>query len=509
MIQRSSPLQPDPNGSVLDTGRFVAIVATNSPDISGDVLDMVGGDLEAYRSNPILLADHDRAQPIGRMVDMQVLADRIVATFQLASKGVSATADRLRSLIAEGIINSLSVAFLPITTEPLPGGRNRFTRWRLAEISTVSVPADPRALILSRASPLGAPAMSENLAAPAAPIVDQAIIAAAVAEYITGIQQRAAPLTVPIVPTKPRTLADAVLASDLIARSAKGGAVKDSFELQLRTLGTPAIGAPGVAVTTPAAYVGPDSGYSAPPRLIDALVNIPVASGHVLHGRVSPAPPNAASKTAEGTAKPAQTFVATGETLDLPTIAVFTKATTQLLADLPAIRQLLDLTLGGLVLDRLDAEVFATLTTAGNFTPFAGAVATETIFDGIARLVSEMQDAGGRGIVVAINPADKLTMVLAKATTSGVYLAYPPIDATVIASPVVTVGSALAWDSTSAALLVREEVNVQVGLDGSDFSTNVRTLLAEVRAAAISRVPARVMYGPLTTAVAGTARASK
>ena len=71
------------------------------------------------------------------------------------------------------------------------------------------------------------------------------------------------------------------------------------------------------------------------------------------------------------------------------------------------------------------------------------------------------------------------------------------------------VASALAWDSTSAALLVREEVNVQVGLDGSDFSTNVRTLLAEVRAAAISRVPARVMFGDLTTAVAGTARASK
>ncbi|WP_341675220.1 phage major capsid protein [Niveibacterium sp. SC-1] len=499
MKTRAAPI--DAHG-ITETGEFTAIVATERRDAYGDELHIAGAELADYEANPVLLCEHDRNEPIGRMVSLERLADRLVARFRLASAGVSAAADRVRTLIAEGVLNAVSAGFLPIEAEPIPGAGQRFTRWSLAEVSVVTLPANPDALIVARAAPAlleEVPAMPDPVAEVPAVVPPSTPVAATPAS---------APQTVPVAPVA-RSLGQAVARSDLLTRAAKGGAVRDEFPFRRRALGTQAItGAGNTPVTVQPAFLGVDTSYVPLPRLIDYLADYPVSAGSVLYDVLTPTG-NSAAVVPEGTAKPYQAFTATAVTQEIPTIAVLTKVTKQLLADLPAVQGLLDSTLTGLVLDRLDAEAFTHLTTAGAFTPWTGAVLGDNIFDGIARMVSALQQAGAKSIVVAVNPADALEMKLTKADTSGVYLVAPQIDATVVQVPAIPAGKALAFDTSAVALAMREQVAVEIGLDGDDWSKNMRTLLAETRALAISRRPALVLYGDLTTSTAATARTVK
>jgi HK97 family phage prohead protease len=498
MRLRAAPLE---STSILETGEFTAVIATERRDAYGDELVVDGADIADFEANPVLFDQHDRATPIGRAVSIERTADQILARFRLLSAGVSAAADRVREMIAQGVLNAVSVGFLPLDSLPIPGAGQRHTRWRLAEVSVVALPANPDAVIVARSAP-EVPAMSEAVTAPAA-----APAAAPVTVPIAAapIAAPAAPSTVPVATPTPRTLGAQVAASDLLTRAAHSGQVRDEFKLSLRALGGPGIGGAGnTAVSTPPAYIGPFANYGAPARLIDVLQVIPVTGGTVMYDVLTPTG-NAAAPVSEANAKPAQPFTVQAVTAEVPTVAVTVKVTKQLLADLPAVTQLLDQTLSGLVLDKADADAFAKLTTAGAFTPWAGAVLGENTFDGIARVVSALQTAGAKQIVVAINPADALAMQLAKADSSGVYLVPPSLNAQVIAVPVVPAGQVLGFDVSAVALALREQVAVEIGLDADDWSKNLRTLLCETRQLAVSRKPAQVLYGPLTTSTGAEA----
>jgi HK97 family phage prohead protease len=487
MLHRAAPLESA--SSILDTGEFTAIIATARRDAYGDELDLAGADLADFEGNPVLLASHDAREPIGRAVALERLPDRLLARFKLLSVGVSAAADRVRQMIAEGALNAVSVGFLPLESAPIAGAGSRYLRWSLREVSTVPLPANPDALIVARAAPSSLEVVMPEVVAPApdvAPVVTVPVVAVA-------------PQTVPVTPA-PSTLGAHVAGSDLLTRAAHSGQVREEFRLSVRALGGPSIsGAGNVAVSTPPAYIGPFSNYGAAARLIDVLQVIPVTGGTVMYDVLTPTG-NAAAPVAEANAKPPQPFTVAAVTAEVPTVAVTVKVTKQLLSDLPAVVQLLDQTLGGLVLDKADAEAFAKLTTAGAFTPWAGAVTGENTFDGIARIVSALQVAGAKSIIVAVNPADALAMQLAKADTSGVYLLPPALPASIIAVPVVPAGQVLAFDVSAAALAMREQVAVEIGLDADDWSKNLRTLLCETRQLAVSRKPAQVLHGPLVAA---------
>jgi hypothetical protein len=67
-----------------------------------------------------------------------------------APEGVSELADEYCRLAKAGIIRAVSVGFIPVEYEPRRGGGYLFKRWDLLELSLVSVPANPNALVIER-----------------------------------------------------------------------------------------------------------------------------------------------------------------------------------------------------------------------------------------------------------------------------------------------------------------------------------------------------------------------
>jgi len=121
----------------------------------GHILVPGGCRLDNYRANPIVLWSHNPDLPIGNAPDIEVEADKIRARIRFAPLGISAKADEVRGLMKSGVVRAVSVGFNPIDGEALnpakPRGGQRFTEWELLELSAVSVPSDPDALVTARA----------------------------------------------------------------------------------------------------------------------------------------------------------------------------------------------------------------------------------------------------------------------------------------------------------------------------------------------------------------------
>lgn len=130
--------------------RQIRVVAsTATPDRVKDVMIPDGCDLMQYRDNPVVLANHDRAFPIGT-AQVEIKNGRVEATIDFAPAGASAKADEYCALAKAGVLNAVSVGFEPIDAEPIPGGGERIKSWSLLELSLVSVPANPEALVIAR-----------------------------------------------------------------------------------------------------------------------------------------------------------------------------------------------------------------------------------------------------------------------------------------------------------------------------------------------------------------------
>lgn len=144
--------------------RQIRVIASDAtPDRMGDILDPNGVELSQYRRNPIVLAQHDAGQPIARCGSIAVDGDKVVALIDFPPEGVSARSDEYLRLCKAGILGAVSVGFLPHEWEPIRGAGYRFTRWEMLELSIVSVPANPSALITER-SVGGDRATAERLA---------------------------------------------------------------------------------------------------------------------------------------------------------------------------------------------------------------------------------------------------------------------------------------------------------------------------------------------------------
>ena len=94
-------------------------------------------------SEVVVLWQHDRSQPIGRMTEIREEEDGYYGTLRLAS---TPRALEAAALSAERVIRGLSVGFIPDRTTRRSGIREH-TRARLIEISLVTFPAIPGAAI--------------------------------------------------------------------------------------------------------------------------------------------------------------------------------------------------------------------------------------------------------------------------------------------------------------------------------------------------------------------------
>lgn len=133
------------------------IISTSAIARDGHILVPDGCDLSNYKSNPIVLWQHNPDVPVGRAADLAVEGDCIKARILFAPAGVSPKADEVRGLVKTGIVSGVSVGFDVLDSEPLdpkkPYSGQRFTKWELLECSFCSVPADPGAAVTARTAP--------------------------------------------------------------------------------------------------------------------------------------------------------------------------------------------------------------------------------------------------------------------------------------------------------------------------------------------------------------------
>ncbi len=129
------------------TNTFTAVASTATVDRHGEIVSPDGWNLENFKSNPVLLWSHDHTIPaIGKATNVWV--DGIGEHAKLKFTGVWQTVTNegkaAAQLVADGILNSFSVGFIP---KEMVG--NTYTEQELLEISLVNVPANPDAMVLA------------------------------------------------------------------------------------------------------------------------------------------------------------------------------------------------------------------------------------------------------------------------------------------------------------------------------------------------------------------------
>lgn len=150
MTHRAEVSAPD------DDQRAVTVVCSTETLGRDDIiLVSTGIELNRYRQNPVWLWQHNPDWPIARAAQIDVKDGALIARVQFPPEGVSERADEILGLIRAGVINAASTGFETIEAEPIdpkdPRGGVRIVRCELHEVSFVSIPAVPDALISERA----------------------------------------------------------------------------------------------------------------------------------------------------------------------------------------------------------------------------------------------------------------------------------------------------------------------------------------------------------------------
>jgi HK97 family phage prohead protease len=130
------------------------IGSTAALDSYGEVIDPKGWDLKRYKKNPVILAQHNYMNPpIGRATSVKVTDGKLTFKIEFPEEGINPEADVYRKLTKAGFLNTTSVGF--IGKEWVDGDGKKapyrtFTKSELLELSLVSVPANPEAVVTGR-----------------------------------------------------------------------------------------------------------------------------------------------------------------------------------------------------------------------------------------------------------------------------------------------------------------------------------------------------------------------
>jgi len=275
-----------------------------------------------------------------------------------------------------------------------------------------------------------------------------------------------------------RTVGEKFINSDEF-RSYSGAGASGRVDVELRaTIDTTEN--PGLAWMRPDRLVAPSAGFSTP--LLNAFNRIVVSSNSVEWVTTGLAPE--AEIVAEGAAKPEATIISGIDVINLETVAHHVHATRQVLEDSPALRSYIDTQLIQGVYKKLDAVAGAALT--GATLPTAvGADLISAVRVGIGTV----QEAGFNPGLVVLNPADYAAMdvdMLSK-TLDGDRIRGTYWGLEVVASSQVTAGTAYVGDFASGTAFFDRNVAAVYVTDshGTQFLSNIITILGEARAAAV------------------------
>ena len=211
----------------------------------------------------------------------------------------------------------------------------------------------------------------------------------------------------------------------------------------------------------------------------------------------------AAGMTAEGATKSQVSWTYTEESADVKKITAYVKVSKEALDDLDFLRSEINTDLrteielkldeqiaegSGLTLNLKGIKTYApAFAVAG--TSLASAVDNANRLDALRAAVALVRRNKFRANYIAINPVDAALMDMEKGT-DGHYILPPFVtaDGTRVAGTIVIEsfsideGEFLVGDFTKSNLRIREEININLGYENDDFTKNMVTILAEMRA---------------------------
>jgi HK97 family phage prohead protease len=130
-----------------EANEIIGIGSTDSPDRDGEIIKQDGWDLTNFLKNPVLLTSHAYHEfPIGRITDVMIENGQL--KFKAVFSEATQEAREAYQLVKEGILSAFSVGFIP--KEYDPADTSVITKAELLEISLVTVPANPQAVVLAK-----------------------------------------------------------------------------------------------------------------------------------------------------------------------------------------------------------------------------------------------------------------------------------------------------------------------------------------------------------------------
>lgn len=111
-------------------------------DDVGDLMKFDNVDMGRFEKNPILLYNHNRDCPVGKVIETK-LSDEGLWVKAVLSNSTDKVVSYVRDLVAEGILKTFSIGFDPKQEQMnRQAGYNEISAWRLNEISIVTLPAN-------------------------------------------------------------------------------------------------------------------------------------------------------------------------------------------------------------------------------------------------------------------------------------------------------------------------------------------------------------------------------
>jgi HK97 family phage prohead protease len=134
---------------------FWAVASSPMVDRQGDLIEPSGWEFANFLKNPVIPWAHDYASPpVARALAVKVEQGRLLFKAQFPTAEEYAFADTIYRLYKGGYLRAFSVGFAPLESEAAThrvGGRSlsgtRYLKQELYEISCVTLPANPEALV--------------------------------------------------------------------------------------------------------------------------------------------------------------------------------------------------------------------------------------------------------------------------------------------------------------------------------------------------------------------------
>ncbi|MBH3453002.1 phage major capsid protein [Pseudomonas putida] len=239
--------------------------------------------------------------------------------------------------------------------------------------------------------------------------------------------------------------------------------------------------------------------YNDPRRdlsLLDYLPSLPASSATFEYMQIKDYTNNATEQEEEGQQKAQTSVDAELETANIATVAHWTRASKQVLDDTPALGQQIGNLLNYGLLEKLESRLIAGPGGKGKIKGLIGyavphvVVGTLKPVDAIGQAVTAMKTSGWQARLIIMNPDDWFS-ISSERDADGQYVLGSPRDPAppvlwgvpVITSGSMPAGTVLLLDTTQVAMLDREQPTLMLSReDGNNFTSNLVTLLAELRA---------------------------